>query len=524
MEIKDDIKSWYAISCPTTGVRFDARTLELMDTDHDGFIRSPEVLSALAFLASKGVSVESLKTPDESLRDELQKVLARQADLAREKPSSADQEALAAWEAKGKLPEVAVLGDDTAAAEAALGAVEKVVDTFFTPPDDMPLVTEEADRDLPLHDHLNPKHLEAVLNFAAKCVTPLLGDRDALSRLDYKAVKAKLAAYREWLAARPMMNADRSGKLVEEERLLRYRLFLGEFLENYVTMDRLYGENGMAMFQMGILRIDGREMSLCFHVDGEAAHAALAEKSQCCVIYLKLTRKGEATERNLCAVVTAGTIGSLYVGRNGVFYDRDGKDWGAVVTRVIESQVSLSEAFWLPWRKIGDGIGATVKKFLGDKQAAALAGVQKGLGSAHAGGAALASSVAAIGIGVGMCGAAFASIMAVLSRMTPLEILLSLVAVVMTVSLPSVILTWFRLRKRDLGAILNASGWAVNREIRFSMKRAAGFTKCAKDPFVWIWAVFAVVIACGLVACICLGRSGIGCPAPAARAIQPAAR
>jgi len=524
METKEDIKSWYAISCPTTGVRFDARTLELLDTDHDGYIRSPEVLSALAFLASKGVPVESLKNPAESLRDDLQNVLARQADLAQEKPSQADQEALAAWEEKGKSPDVAVLGDDTAAAEAALGSVEKVVDEFFTPPDDMPLVTEDADRDLPLRDHLNPRHLEAVLNFAATCVEPLLGSRSALSRLDYKAVKAKLSLYREWLAARPQMNADRTGKLVEEERLLRYRLYLGEFLENYITMDRLYAENGVAMFQMGRLRIGGREISLCFHVESEAAHAALAERSQCCVIYLKLMRKGEAAERNLCAVVTAGTIGSLYVGRNGVFYDRDGKDWGAVITKVIESQVSLSEAFWLPWRKIGEGIGASVKKFLGDKQAAALTSVQKGLSTAQAGGAAMASSVAAIGIGVGMCGAAFASIMAVLSRMTPLEILLSLVAAVLAVSLPSVTLTWFKLRKRDLGAILNASGWAVNREIRFSMKRAAGFTKCAENPFVWLWAVFVVVVACGLVTCSYLGRAGACCPAPAAQATQCAAK
>jgi len=524
MEIREDIKSWYAISCPTTGVRFDARTLELLDADHDGYIRTSDVLAALAFLSSKGVSIESLKSPGEGLAKSLADILARQADLAREKPSPADQAKLAAWEAKGQSPEVAVLGEATGAAEAALGAVEKVVDDFFTPPDDMPLVTEDADRDLPLRDHINPKHMEAVLDFAAKCVVPLLGDKDRLTRLDYKAIKEQLASYRAWRDARPTMNADRSGKLVEEERLLRYQLYLGEFLENYITMDRLYAENGTAIFQTGMLRIDGREMSLCFHVESEAAHAALAEKSHCCVIYLKLTRQGESVERNLCAVVTAGTIGSLYVGRNGVFYDRDGKDWGAVITKVIESQVSLTEAFWLPWRKIGEGIGAAVKKFIGDKQTTALANVQKGFESAHAGGAAMASSVAAIGIGMGMCGAAFASIMAVLSSMMPLEILLSLVAVVLIVSLPSVILTWFKLRKRDLGAILNASGWAVNREIGLSMKRARSFTRCAHNPFAWLQAVAVVSVALGLVACSYLGKVYVWRSAMAAPAAQSAAK
>ena len=500
MEIKQDLKTWYAISCPTTGVRFDLRMLELMDADHDGNVRTPEVLAALEFLKANGVTPEMLAKPDAADEQKLADVLSRQADLAKVKPSKADLEAMAVWEAQGKTPEVAVLGEATAAAEAALAAVEKTVDAFFTPPDDMPLVTEEPDKALPLKDHLNPKHLEAILDFAAKCVTPLLGERDQLARLDYKAVKAKFAPYRAWVAAKPQMNANANGKLVEEERLLRYKLHMGEFLENYVTMDRLYSETDYAIFQTGVLRIDGREMNLCFHVESEAAHAALAEKSNCCILYLKLTRKNEAAERSLCAVVTAGTVGSLYAGRNGVFYDRDGKDWAAVVTKVVESQVSLMEAFWAPWKKVGDGIGAMVKKFLGDKQAAALTNVQKGTESTQAGGAAMASSVAAIGIGVGMVGAAFASIMAAVSSMTPLELVLSVFAIILVVSLPSVILAWFKLRKRDLGAILNASGWAVNREIRFSMKRARGFTQCAPNSLWLAYLIAFLVVVAALAA------------------------
>ena len=58
------------------------------------------------------------------------------------------------------------------------------------------------------------------------------------------------------------------------------------------------------------------------------------------------------------------------------------------------------------------------------------------------------------------------------------------------------ILTWFKLRRRDLGAILNASGWAVNRPIRFSMARARGFTKCAKTSDAALYALLlALVVA-----------------------------
>ena len=48
----------------------------------------------------------------------------------------------------------------------------------------MALVTEEADKVLPLKDHLNPKHLEAILAFAEKCVKPVLGEKETLSRLE----------------------------------------------------------------------------------------------------------------------------------------------------------------------------------------------------------------------------------------------------------------------------------------------------------------------------------------------------
>ena len=499
MEISKDLKEWYAIACPTTGVRFDLRTLELLDTDHDGRVRSPEIQAALEYLKGKGVSPDDLANPSEEDAKKLEDVLKRQAELDKQEPSDLEKAAMAEWEAKGKTSEVAVLGEGTAAANASLAAIEKVVDDFFTPPEDMPLVTEEPDKVLPLKEHLNPKHLETILDFAAKCVTPVFGEgKESLSRMEWKAIKAKFAPYRAWVAAKPVMSPGSKDDLVEEERFLRYKLHLGELLENYVTMDRLY-KSDTAIFQTGVLRIDSREMNLCFHVDSEAAHSALVDKSNCCVIYLKLSRPSDKTERLICAVVTAGQVGTLYVGRNGVFYDRDGKDWEAVITKVVENQVSLMEAFWAPWKKIGEGIAGMVKKFIGDKQSKATESVQKGTESTQAGGAAMASSVAAIGIGVGMVGAAAASLMAAISSMTPLEIVASVFALVLVVSVPSMVLAWFKLRKRDLGVILNACGWAINRPMRFSMKRARGFTKCAANPMAKVWLAVFVVLVVALV-------------------------
>lgn len=474
-----DRKQWIAISMPTTGVRFDQRMLELMDCDHDGRIRTPEVLAAIDFLKSKNVDFDSLFSSGESEEKALAEVTAKQADLAKLEPSAEDKKSLADWEAKGKTAEVAVAGEATADADAALACVEPIIEAFFLPPEDMPLVTEEADKVLPLKDHLNPKYLESILAFAEKCVKPVLGEKDSLTRMEWKKVKGAFAAYRAWVGSKPVMNAGRKGELDDEERILRYKLHLVEFLENYINMRRLYDVKELAIFQTGTLRIDAKELNLCFHVASEAAHSALVGKSNCCVVYLKISRPSEGATRQICAVITAGAVAQLYVGRNGVFYDRDGKDWDAVITKVVESQVSLIEAFWSPWRKLGEGVAASVKKFLSDKQTSAQKSVAAGTQNAQAGGAAMASSVAAIGIGVGMVGAAAASLMAAISNMSALQIAISIVALILVVSLPSVILTWFKLRKRDLGVILNACGWAINRPMRFSMKRARAFTVCA---------------------------------------------
>jgi hypothetical protein len=262
----------------------------------------------------------------------------------------------------------------------------------------------------------------------------------------------------------------------------------------------------MAVFQMGVLRIDGREMNLCFHVANEAQHSALAGKSECCVIYLKLSRPAEKAAGSICAVVTAGNVSPLYAGRNGVFYDRDGKDWEAVITKVVENQVSLAEAFWMPWKKLGAGIAGTVKKFLGDRQSAG----ERDLGALTAkipesskgrqggGAAAMASSMAAIGVSVGLAGAALASVMAAVRGFAWWQYPLTVLVALLVVSLPSVTLTYFKLRRRDLGAILNASGWAVNRKLYFSVLLAQSFTKCAKRPcrcrFWWLLA-FAAALA-----------------------------
>ena len=487
-----DQKSWSVLAASNKGLRFDQRTLELLDSDGDGRIQVPDVLAAIEFLKAHGVDLDSLFRKDDGDEQRLADISDKLADLAKVEPSAEEKAAMARWEnAPAGDAAILPLGDATADGEAALAAVEPILDAFFTPPADAPLVMDGPEAVLPLNGNINPQYSDRIAAFVEKAAKPVVGTVDSLCRADYRRVKAAFAPYRAWLAAKPVMNANARTSLVEEERIVRYRMHLVEYLRNFVSQERLYDGSLEAIFLTGTLFIDGRECRLCFHVENEAAHAALAERSDCCLIYLKLSRSGVAASRTICAVITAGRTMPLYVGRNGLFYDRDGNAWDATITKVVQAQVSLLEAFWAPWRKLGEMVGGQIRKFMGDAQAKSADGVAvavSGIGSgaaakaenkpadSSASGAALASSVAALGIGIGMVGAAIAALIGAVNKLPWWQTAIGVVLVLLAVSLPSVILAWFKLRRRDLSAVLNACGWAVNRPLRFSQRLARRFT------------------------------------------------
>ncbi len=516
-----DRKLWTALSAPINGLRFDRRTLELMDSDNDGVVRAPEVLSAVDWALANVSSPNDLFNAGDAEKAALDDVMSKQADLAAAELTDADKAALKAWEDAPKSDAAILpLGDKTETADAALAAVEPTIDEFFAVPEDLPLVTEEPDKSLPISGNLNPKWIESIKSFAENCAAPALGleaPLTELTRSQWNEIKAKFAPYRAWVASKPVAAADAKAKLVEEERILRYRLYLADFLRNFVNQADLYGKDTLAVYQTGTLFIDGRSCELCFHVDDEGAHSALAAKSNCCIIYAKLTRKSTGETRSICAVVTAGLTIPLYVGRNGLFVDRDGNDWNAVITKMVESQVSLREAFWAPWRKIATTIGDQVKKFIGSKQDSATAQVGKVTSApptkenSSANGAAIASSVAALGVGIGMMGAACAGLVGVVAGLPAWKVALGFVAIILIVSLPSVILTWFKLRTRDIGAVLNAGGWAINRPLYFSMALARTFTRVPPNRCAWGWLLLLALLAIVATAVLLYMKYGCCC-------------
>lgn len=53
-----DMKFWAALGCPTRGLAFDEKTLDIIDTDSDGRVRRDDIVAACQWACS------ALKNPD----------------------------------------------------------------------------------------------------------------------------------------------------------------------------------------------------------------------------------------------------------------------------------------------------------------------------------------------------------------------------------------------------------------------------------------------------------------------------
>jgi hypothetical protein len=59
---------------------------------------------------------------------------------------------------------------------------------------------------------------------------------------------------------------------------------------------------------------------------------------------------------------------------------------------------------------------------------------------------------------------------------------LGVLAIILLISGPSMLMAWLKLRKRNLGPILDANGWAVNAKAKINVPFGASLTRTAALP------------------------------------------
>jgi hypothetical protein len=466
----------------------------------------------------------------------------------------AELAAYAAWVENSALKDIAVLGEATDAAVAALKAVRPKVEDYFgrcrlaafdkraaaalngseaeylaiaakdlkITADEVagfPLASIEAARPLPLLEGVNPAWAAALATLHRVVVAPVLGAaKVSLTEAEWLELNAKFAPYETWLGSKAGSAVEKLGlarikeimagpgrealaalvakdqalepefkAISDVDRLTHYHRDLRALLHNFVNFADFYSRDRWAIFQAGTLYLDSRSTELCIRVDGPNPLAAM---SKAYIAYCTCTRPG-GRAMNIAACFTQGDSDFLFVGRHGVFYDRAGQDWDAVITSIVDNPISIRQAFWSPYKKFIRMIEEQVAKRAAAAEAASNAKLAAGADAAANVDKAKPAeppkkvdvgAVAAIGVAITGAISALTLILGYVFQLKAWQYPLVLVGLMLVISTPSVIIAWLKLRQRTLGPILEGNGWAVNGRVKINIPFGTALTDMAKKP------------------------------------------
>ena len=193
--------------------------------------------------------------------------------------------------------------------------------------------------------------------------------------------------------------------------------------------------------------------------------------------------------------MTIGDIRNLKVGKNALFYDRQGRDWEAEVIKIIDNPISIGQAFWSPYRKLGEWVSGLITKSAAEKEKKSFADMTAKLQTPPAAGQAapaqsfdiarFAGIFAAIGMAIGALGTFLTSLLSEVGAIADKgwwAIPTLIICILLAISGPSMLLAWMKLRKRNLAPLLNANGWAINADAIISVLFGNTLTEQAQFP------------------------------------------
>ena len=384
-----------------------------------------------------------------------------------------------------------------------------------------PLARPNKDQVLPFNA-INPAWQGAFDAVKALVLDKELAGKDSMTEAEWNAILGKFGSYTAWKDAKKgteveplgieavneILKADRKAELLaliekdnekkaESESIdevckltYLYRDFY-KLLKNYITFEDFYSRDPQkkAVFDAGKLFIDERCCDLCIKVEDMGKHGDMASQSNMFLIYCTCTSKVKAATINIVAIMTDGNTRDLIPGKNGIFYDREGNDWDATITKVVDNPISVKQAFWAPYRKFANFISEKINKSAAEKDTNATAMLQS---KAEGGDAAkqpfdiskFASIFAVVGVAFAAIAAAFAAIIAAVKGLAWWKWLVIIAAIILVISGPSCFIAWRKLRKRNLGPVLNANGWAINSLVLINILFGGTLTSIAKYPVV----------------------------------------
>ena len=376
---------------------------------------------------------------------------------------------------------------------------------------------------------INPAWQGAFATLKALVLDKDFAGKESIGEAEWNATLAKFASYEAWKAAKKgeavealgieavdaVLKADakeallalvaedkaleaEAGAIDAVDKLTHLCRDFYKLLKNFVTFTDFYASykgEVKAIFQAGTLYINQRSCDLCIKVADMGKHGDMAGLSGMYIVYCNCTSKALGKTMDIAAVITDGDVDGLRTGMNALFYDNEGNDYDAVITRIVDNPISIRQAFWSPYKKLARTITDRINKNAAEKNskvdadltakantaqipaskdeaAAAVPAPAKGFDIAK-----FAGIFAAVGMGLGMIGAVLVKLV------DPwYTILIVLAALVVIISGPSMFIAWQKLRKRNLAPVLNANGWAINSNVLVNTAFGATLTHLAKLP------------------------------------------
>ena len=485
-----DPKKWTVLSCPVSGLEVSEQTLSLMDTNKDGQLHLDEVIASTKWLCDVLVDPSSLFKGEDSVE-----------------VANIKDEALVAVAKK-------IAGDKTV---IGLADVQTAIDAVTIDPVTPTLTEEKTPFDADVIAAYKEKQAEYATYFQLEkmaklglAVIPEDVVKPGLTEDKFNEMGAQIAAYEAIVAANAAATAEAdaanaaalAAAKAEFEPLFKLLILSRDYyliIRNYVAFEDFY--NGKkAIFQAGRLVIDQRICHLCLRVSDMGKQDAQAAASGMFLVYCNCTNKVLGKTMTIVAAMTQGEIRNLTVGKNAIFYDRQGNDWDATVTKIVDNPISIKQAFWSPYRKFAKWIQDLVNKSAAEKNDKALTNLQSTAQAKIADPAAapadkktpfdiakFAGIFAAIGMAIGFIGSFLTSLAGGIEKLAVPNVwplLVAIAALMLVISGPAMFMAWLKLRKRNLAPILNANGWAINADAIVNVPFGATLTEMVQFPLI----------------------------------------
>jgi hypothetical protein len=521
-----DKKLWTVLACPTTGLEIDSESLRLMDTDGNGKLRVTEVQEAAKWLCSVLKNPQTLFRQRAELKlddiaDEAIRAVAK--EIVESKKSKVESEG-----EKLEKPDLITLAD-----------VEAVLEAIKIDEQPVPEAPIEADvmaahkakkEEYTAYYELDKLQKIGLAQIPEETVKP------GMTEKKYQEMGAQIAAWEEAKKAAEEANAkaltDAKAKYMPLRKLLLLSRDYVLLLHNFVTLQDFYDlSDKLGIFQAGTLMIDQRACHLCLRVTDMSKHDLQAGLSGMFLVYCDCENQTLKQKIQIVAAVTVGEVQNLTVGKNAVFYDRQGREWDATVYKIIDNPISIRQAFWTPYRKFGNWVTELINKRAAEKEQKQFENIttkvdeksQQMPAATDAPAekpqpqkaqpfdiAKFAGIFAAFGMAIGAIGTMLVSIAKGWVVLTWWQQILVILGLLLLISGPSMLIAFLKLRRRNLAPLLNANGWAVNADAIINVLFGATLTDQAKypvlklkDPFVkegmpawqkWMIAALVVIV------------------------------